>query len=553
MKKICIILICLIICTLMPTAEASGMTVDISEENILTLTGDAETLYTLIVYKPKNTADVVMAFTDTYLKEDYLASLTENQTDVSGILSDYRVIGTDDTGTFKSELNLIDYGAYRIEIIREETGEFAYANVANKQEIIFSSDGEKNMASPLFPNVLAKFTKKSETDIQGFYQTYCSLTNKARVANILKNEKDGLNRFYAAVMIEAMFENAPSFDERKVEDICIEQLKFCNIDSTPVTLFINSEHKEQILSRLEDAKYKNMNGFMTELLEICILDGISSVQNYRNAKTYLACLNNADYDKCDNKDKLAELIVKNRPYDTIEDLNLAVSRAAKDIDSGAYNDNKGSGSGGGSVGGGGSKTPNTGWAVSQPTEPDTRIAAFSDVPESHWGFSYVENLASKGIISGNENKMFEPERSVTRAEFLKMICNAFGIEQNTDLHFNDVDPSSWYAGYVGAASELGIVLGADGNFYPDSVITREDACVIIYRAARVVGLMISDGTSDFIDKEEISSYATDAIGALNGSGIINGIGEGRFAPKENLSRAAAAKIVCMISERSERT
>ena len=89
MKKICIILICLIICTLMPTAEASGMTVDISEENILTLTGDAETLYTLIVYKPKNTADVVMSFTDTYLKEDYLASLTENRTDVSGILSDY--------------------------------------------------------------------------------------------------------------------------------------------------------------------------------------------------------------------------------------------------------------------------------------------------------------------------------------------------------------------------------------------------------------------------------------------------------------------------------
>ena len=110
-----------------------------------------------------------------------------------------------------------------------------------------------------------------------------------------------------------------------------------------------------------------------------------------------------------------------------------------------------------------------------------------------------------------------------------------------------------HAGYVGAANELGIVMGADGNFYPDSVITREDACVIVYRAARLVGLMISDGTSDFIDREEFSSYATDAIGALNGSGIINGIGEGRFAPKENLSRAAAAKIVCMISERSERT
>ena len=43
---------------------------------------------------------------------------------------------------------------------------------------------------------------------------------------------------------------------------------------------------------------------------------------------------------------------------------------------------------------------------------------FPDLPSSHWANSYVMTLVNEGTVNGNENGMFEPNKMVTRAEFV---------------------------------------------------------------------------------------------------------------------------------------
>lgn len=79
-----------------------------------------------------------------------------------------------------------------------------------------------------------------------------------------------------------------------------------------------------------------------------------------------------------------------------------------------------------------------------------------------------------------------------------------------------------------------------------SNITREDMAVIAYRTAVVCGLM-EDGEreSEFVfeDDAQISDYAKTAVYRLAEEEIINGVGDDYFAPKSNLTRAQAAKII----------
>ena len=108
--------------------------------------------------------------------------------------------------------------------------------------------------------------------------------------------------------------------------------------------------------------------------------------------------------------------------------------------------------------------------------------------------------------------------------------------------FDDVSSSAWYSGYVCTAYENGLVTGTDDNmFMPDKNITREDAAVIIYRAAKKLGIDAA-GTAEFDDSGDAADYAAEAIGALSQKGIINGNG-GKFFPKNDITRAEAAAML----------
>lgn len=126
------------------------------------------------------------------------------------------------------------------------------------------------------------------------------------------------------------------------------------------------------------------------------------------------------------------------------------------------------GTGGGSIGGGGG-AGGRGDATStiqipsvQPNIPVTPPSAgpsgkFKDVADSHWAKNYIENLGSKGVVSGKENGVFDAEGVVTRAEFLKMIVEIFDLQAETPAAaFTDVQENDWYYHYVATATALGV-------------------------------------------------------------------------------------------------
>ena len=113
---------------------------------------------------------------------------------------------------------------------------------------------------------------------------------------------------------------------------------------------------------------------------------------------------------------------------------------------------------------------------------------FSDV-KNHANKAAIEALASRGIINGMGQGTFMPNKTMTRAEFAAIVTRALGLTAKDTKVFSDVPSSKWYAGYIGTANSSGIVNGVgSGKFNPDGTITRQEAAAMVARAAKLCGL-----------------------------------------------------------------
>lgn len=149
------------------------------------------------------------------------------------------------------------------------------------------------------------------------------------------------------------------------------------------------------------------------------------------------------------------------------------------------------------------------------------------------------SLYEKNIISGKGNKIFDPDGNILRGELVKIICSAYNLSGSQKSVFTDV-AGKWYEKYADIAFENGIINGiTQTEFGGDSVISRQDLCVILYR------LKNSDESYEltFTDSEDISDYAKNAVSYMVRYGIINGFEDGSFRPAEGCTRAQVAKII----------
>jgi len=113
---------------------------------------------------------------------------------------------------------------------------------------------------------------------------------------------------------------------------------------------------------------------------------------------------------------------------------------------------------------------------------------FIDI-QAHDTQAAIEALAGRGIISGKSDSLFDPNTTMTRAEFASIVVRALGLPAHTASAFTDVSVSSWYAGAVGAAYTYGIVSGTSATaFSPSRTITRQEAALMVTRAAKLAGL-----------------------------------------------------------------
>lgn len=174
---------------------------------------------------------------------------------------------------------------------------------------------------------------------------------------------------------------------------------------------------------------------------------------------------------------------------------------------------------------------------------------FIDVGRNEWYAEYVEEAYELGIMTGNGDGTFAPEKNMIRAELVTALAKYVRPNLNgyTAGRFYDVSSGDWFAREVAWAAENGIVNGVDSfNFSPNTSIERERICNIIARYLRSQNVMVGDTELQFTDEYAISLDAVDDVYYCAALGIVNGNDDGTFAPQKFATRAEVAKMLtCM--------
>lgn len=120
---------------------------------------------------------------------------------------------------------------------------------------------------------------------------------------------------------------------------------------------------------------------------------------------------------------------------------------------------------------------------------------FTDVPEGSWYEDAVNYVSEKGYMAGVGDNRFAPNDEVTRAMFVTILARITMAETDgTVSAFTDVPENKWYTGAVSWAAENGIVNGVgDGMFAPGKSITRQDLCTILYRFVNAMDYELTVG------------------------------------------------------------
>lgn len=181
-------------------------------------------------------------------------------------------------------------------------------------------------------------------------------------------------------------------------------------------------------------------------------------------------------------------------------------------------------------------------APADPTyDPRPNNGLFADVL-GHWAENEIKSMIEKGIINGYDDGSFRPDGNIKRSEFVKIICEAYGLNSTSDSEFSDVPSNAWYRAYVSSATAAGVIEGDGEKFRPEDNISRQDVAVIIKRYLDKLGVEMDCSEVQYKDYNDVSDYAQSAICALTNMGLMNG-SDGNINPKDAITRAEATVIM----------
>ena len=118
-----------------------------------------------------------------------------------------------------------------------------------------------------------------------------------------------------------------------------------------------------------------------------------------------------------------------------------------------------------------------------PTALAAKADDFTDVSRSDWYYQFVDYVASKGYFNGTAETTFAPAENMTRAMFVTVLFRFDGAKgDRSQSAFTDVAPGEWYTDAINWAAANRIVDGVgDGKFAPNDPITRAQMCAMIER------------------------------------------------------------------------
>ena len=185
-------------------------------------------------------------------------------------------------------------------------------------------------------------------------------------------------------------------------------------------------------------------------------------------------------------------------------------------------------------------------ATYTPTATATPIntVTFGDVPRAHWAWLYVEKLYHAGITGGCSSNplLFCPDTAVTRAQMSVFLLrgihgSAYVPPSASGTKFVDVPANYWAAAWIEELANEGITGGCgNGNYCPDSVVTRDQMAILLLRAKHGAGY-VPPAVNGILFADVASSYwAVAWIEQLANEGITSGCGNGYYCPTAAVTR-----------------
>ena len=166
-------------------------------------------------------------------------------------------------------------------------------------------------------------------------------------------------------------------------------------------------------------------------------------------------------------------------------------------------------------------------------------ADFKDT-DNHWAKDAINRWSDYGVVKGS-NGEFRPDSAMTRAEFAQVIANLLHLpDASSSVSFNDVADTDWFASAIKSCAAAGILKGDGTNANPTAAITREEAMVMLGRA---LGVAEETGSLNYSDANQVASWAEGFVKAMTDKGYVHGVGANTLAPKNNINRASLMTIV----------
>lgn len=199
--------------------------------------------------------------------------------------------------------------------------------------------------------------------------------------------------------------------------------------------------------------------------------------------------------------------------------------------------------------------------------------------EGHWAQKEVEAAVASGWVDGYPDGSFKPEKSITRAEFTKMLLDAIHLTPDSETvawmkahaKMEDIwgDPTEytpklydmsghWLTsqGWLDAALYSGMVVPDDyngKNFRPEKAIARYEIALMTDRALGLVypASQPVEGELPFTDKEEILDWMKGYVNESVKAGVLKGYPDGSFQPNKTSTRAEAVVMIQRMLEKME--
>ena len=174
---------------------------------------------------------------------------------------------------------------------------------------------------------------------------------------------------------------------------------------------------------------------------------------------------------------------------------------------------------------------------------------FTDVTEEDWFHDVVLELAASGVVNGMTETTFEPQGTLTRAEFATMLYRvSYAPVVTGESTYSDVKTGDWYYNAVVWATEAGVVNGmGDGTFAPNDNITRQEMATMLYRLAKAEKVE-EDKLASFPDAASVADWAKDAMNWAVSTEIVNGSTHddkvNYLDPTATALRCQAAAVAC---------